>query len=367
MRPRFPQLWWVVVAALALLAFVSILATQSVEASAINVPSSIKAQSGSTDIQSTGNKSKQEQPTHTLNRDIVPTADVETERRFNELWREVLDGRAATAIFLTLIGVGAAILVYFGFKKSDRIENAEVADKDSEKASKIIENVRQNSGSTLIDKAVAAAVSLQQQDKIEEAIRKWTSIADLSEGINNNLAARAWFSVGYLMSSKNNDSEGAIEAYDKSIKLNSNYYEAYNNRGHEKTNLGLYESAISDYDKTIVLKPDYAESYNNRGNMKLSLGQYNSAISDYDKAIVLKSDYAEPYNNRGIAKVRLDQHQSAIIDYDKAIALKSDYAEAYYNRGNIKFKLGQHQSAINDYDKAIVLKSDYAEPYNNRG
>ena len=410
MRSKFSQRWWMIVAALA---FVSVLAAHSVEPSAINVPNSAEAQSGSSNVQSIGKELEQEQPTHTPSRDTASSADVETALRFNELRRELLDGRgkmvdrwlAATAIFLTLIGVGAAILGYFGFKKLDRIENearkdmeaakehaeeaknyvqeikksrdeaashlkginAEIAGKDPEKASKIIENVQQNSDLTLIDKAVATALSLQQQDKIEEAIQKWTSIANILEGIDNERAAEAWFSVGYLISSKNKDSQKAVQAYDKSIKLYQNSSSAYNNRGIEKVMLKQYESAITDFNAALALKPDCIEYYSNRGNAKEYLGQYESAIADYNTAIALKPDYTTAYYNRGNAKQHLGEYESAIADYDMAIDLKPDYTIAYHGRGSAKVSLGQYDSAIIDYGKAIALKSDDAVAYNNRG
>ena len=419
MRSKFSQRWLVIVAVLVLLAFVSVLAAQSAEPSTINAPSSIEAQSGSANIQSTGNKSEQDQPTHTPNRDTVPTADVETERRFNELRREVLDGRAktvdwwlaATAIFLTLIGVGAAILGYFGFKKLDRIENeahkdmeaakkhaeeaksyvqqtkksrdeaslilegiknvevagVEVAGKDPEKTSKMIENVQQNPDSTLIDKAVAAAFSLQSQNEIEEAIKKWISIAGTLEGIDSERAAASWFSVGYLSSSRNLDE--AIKAYDKSIELNPNFYQAYNNRGSVKVRIGQYNSAIVDLNEALSYKSDFAEAYCNRGLAKINLNQYNSAIEDYDRAITLKRDDAEAYCNRGIAKASLGQYHSAITDFDEALNRKPNFAEAYraYSiRGEAKANLGQYHSAIIDCDKALKRKPNFAEAYCNR-
>ena len=58
------------------------------------------------------------------------TADVEIQRRFNELKRELLDDRArtvdwwlaATAIYLTLLGIVAVIASYLGFKRFREIK-----------------------------------------------------------------------------------------------------------------------------------------------------------------------------------------------------------------------------------------------------
>ena len=47
---------------------------------------------------------------------------------------------------------------------------------------------------------IAAAVLLQQEGKIEEAIEQWRSIATVAGEENPQLQARAWFSIGYLRS-----------------------------------------------------------------------------------------------------------------------------------------------------------------------
>ena len=401
MRSKFSQRWWLTVATLA---FVSILAGQLAGPSTVNAPNRAEAQSGSAEIQSTGNEPEQEQPMHTPSSNAVLVADVETERRFNELRWELLDGRgkmvdwwlAATAIFLTLLGVAAAILGYFGFKKLDRIENearkdmeaakkhaeeaksyvqeikrsrdeaaslvkginAEAAGKNPEKADKVVKDVQQNPGSTLLDKAVATAISLQQQNKIEEAIKKWTSIANTLEGIDNELAAGAWFSVGYLRSFESEDHKSiseAIEAYDKSIELNPRFYEVYNHLGVSKLRIGQYDSAIADFDKALVLKTDDAYIYCNRGNAKTRLRQYDSAIIDFDKAINLKPDFTEAYYLRGNAKFDLSQYESAISDFDNALVLNPNYTEAYYKRSITKIKLNYINEGRKDAEKTYNL------------
>ena len=338
-------------------------------------------------------------------------AEVEIQRRFNDLRREVLDDRGklvdwwltATAIFLTLLGIVAVIAGYLSFKRFREIEaearqnvtasrqyteearhlveeikakrheaeslmeglNAQIASDDPGKATQAILSVRQNPEASLTDKAISDAVFLQQQGKRDDAIEKWRAIAHVVEGSDNDLAARAWLSVGYLVWDES--PENSIAAYNEAIRLKPDYAQAYNNRGNVKVLLERHEEAIADYDEAIRLKPDYAQAYYNRGNAKGRLERHEEAIADYDEAIRLKPDYAQAYNNRGIVKVLLERHEEAIADYDEAIRLKPDHAQAYYNRGNAKGRLERHEEAIADYDEAIRLKPDHAQAYHNRG
>ena len=241
--------------------------------------------------------------------------------------------------------------------------NAEIITDDPEGAKKAAVNVDENPRASLIDKAIAQAVFLQQQGKKDEAIKKWRAVALVTEGIDNDLAARAWFSVGYLLANP----EDSISAYDRAIVLDPPLSGIYTSRGAVKGALGRYEDAIADYDKAISLQTDDALAYYNRGNAKTALEQRDEAITDYDRAIVLDPSLSEAYNNRGIAKGALGRYEDAIADFDKAISLQPIDAFAYNNRGIAKGALGRYEDAIADFDEAIQLKSDDALTYNDRG
>ena len=200
---------------------------------------------------------------------------------------------------------------------------------------------------------------------VKRSIRYWQEQIELASE-DEREKATAHFNCGVAYHAIN-DSENAIEQYNKAIRLKLDYVEAYNNRGTVKMSLNQHVDAIADYNEAIRLKSDYAEAYINRGNAKDSLGQYQDAINDYDQAIRLKSDLAIAYINRGVAKRSLGQHQDAIADYNESIRLNPDFADAYFNRGNAKDSLGRHEDAITDFDQAIRLNPDFVEAYLNRG
>ena len=216
---------------------------------------------------------------------------------------------------------------------------------------KVVQSIQANPSASPIDRVIAAAVLSQRQGNIEEAIEKWRAIANVADGIDKDLEARAWFSVGYLHSRP----QEAIDAYDEAIRLKPDYAEAYNNRGNVKSDLNQHEEAIADHDKAIRLKPDLAEAYNNRGNAKSDLNRHEDAIADYDEAIQLKPDLTEAYYNRGNAKVGLGRYEDAIADYDKVIRLKPDYAAAYNNRAAANLSLGRKGEARRDFETALRL------------
>lgn len=247
---------------------------------------------------------------------------VELQQLFNDLRKEHLDTRAESinwwltsiTIVLGFFAVIIPIAGYIGFRefrrlrdeasqhvaaiRQDRAEsnellqnirqkgNAEVFDilSNTEEFEESLRDLLQNPELSIIDKAIAEAFALQQDGAIEEAIEKWCSIANIVEETDSDLAARAWFSVGYLHSQER-DPEKAIPAYDKAIYLRPDYAEAYNNRGTLNGELGQYDAAITDLDKAIMLDPEDAEAYYNRGIVKFLIGIHRSASADSDESI----------------------------------------------------------------------------------
>ena len=343
-------------------------------------------------------------------RPVTSEIPVEMERRFNDLRREFLDQEVQAvhrwltvlAVILTVMGVLVPIAAYFGFRRFHEIEResqailkeirshekeaqqrvdrigvtAEDAAKD-EKVQKEAQAATEVPGASLIDIAVAEALTLQKKERVKEAIAKWEAIANLVQDTDPNQAARAHYSVGYLYthfgaeiqngSTSEDAQKRAIHSFNETIRLKPDHANAYFNRGASRAELKQYEAAIADLDEAIRLQPDHAGGYHNRGVSKAELEQHAAAIADLDEAIRLRPDYADSYHSRGLSKTRLEQYTDAIADFDEAIRLQPEQWNAYHGRGISKAELGQYAAAIADLDEVIRLQPDHAASYYIRG
>lgn len=274
-------------------------------------------------------------------------AEVDSQQRFNELRRELLDARRefqddrvklvdwwlyAVAIFLTFFATVVAFVGYFGFRRFREIEaaarqsmeavkeqekkagltvkeieeqnekagsilkgmSAETTHDDPDAASRDVRTIRQNPAASLTAQAVADAILLQQQKKTEEAIEKWHSIVNVenvAEEEARQIQAQAWFSIGYLHSRGEKPDWGAVvDCYTEGIALKSDDARAYNNRGAGKSELGQHEDAIVDLDRAIELNPKLPHPYNHRGRTKARLGRIPEAREDYQQALALAQE-----------------------------------------------------------------------------
>ncbi len=202
-----------------------------------------------------------------------------------------------------------------------------------------------------------------------EDIQKKEELKYKFKEVTQGLTAVEWNqkAIALWKNGKYTDFGKVLQYLNKAISLDSNYAEAYFNRGIAWENKGKSDRAISDYNKAIELNPTDAVAYYNREIAWKNKGESDQVISDYNKAIELNPIDAVAYNNRGIAWYDKGEYDKAISDYNKAIELNPTEAKAYYNRGMVWENKGEYDRAISDYNKAIELNSTDAKAYNNRG
>ena len=186
------------------------------------------------------------------------------------------------------------------------------------------------------------------------------------------------------------DYKEKLKYYDKAIKANPEYSDAYINRGLVKNELQDYEGSIKDYDKAIELDPKCSLAYNNRGYTKHKQGNHEGALADYNKAILLNpklnialdnkakllsevclkddKEFSEKYYlSLGIQEINKGNFLEGIKNMDESLKYndKSDItyfykAIAYHNLNNIDL-------AYENYTKTITLNKKMIDAYYNRG
>jgi tetratricopeptide (TPR) repeat protein len=242
-----------------------------------------------------------------------------------------------------------------------------------------------------------------EPEQVEEVLDNFCNIEVVVERVRSHspLCAEDFNKLG-INKAKERDFKGAIENFDRAIKLNPDYADAYSNRASVRHELGDDPGAIEDYKEAILLNPDCAVYHNNLGIISYNSDDYRGARVAHTRAIQLNPGYAQAYNDRGFARLRLGDLQGALKDFSQAIELNADDALAWNNRGDVYFlelgylqealddytqaarlnpknpktfyylgvihsRLGNKEKALEDFIKAIELKRDFAEAYYNRG
>ena len=100
----------------------------------------------------------------------------------------------------------------------------------------------------------------------------------------------------------NNAYDQAIAEYTAAIRINSNFWEAYFNRGLVYLESGNYDRAILDFTQALRIVPNDAAIYNNRGIAYYNKGEYDRAIADYETALRISPNDSYVRNNIEIAR-----------------------------------------------------------------
>jgi Flp pilus assembly protein TadD len=147
-----------------------------------------------------------------------------------------------------------------------------------------IEIVLFESDNSKLNKVKSEAFELIKEGRAQEAIVILENLLDENKsdrGINYYLG------VAY---GKIENNEQAIYYCSEAIKLDSNYFEAYQLRGVYKINSEDYEAAFYDFNKAVSIEPEDIKALKNRGVVYLKLSNKEMACEDFKKAIKLGAE-----------------------------------------------------------------------------
>lgn len=140
-----------------------------------------------------------------------------------------------------------------------------------------------------------------------------------------------WYSSGIEeMNSRNY--AGAIEAFDKAITLEPDYFEAWDGKADALNREGKYQEALGVSDQVLKINPHDAKGWINRGYILYNLGRYEEELTAYEKAIEIDPQNTDAWFNRGYALAAMHRYDEAIRAFDRVAELDPGYANLQANK-----------------------------------
>lgn len=170
----------------------------------------------------------------------------------------------------------------------------------------------------------------------------------------DQLDATDWFNKGnnaYF----NKEYDKAKSFFLRSIELNPDFSEAYNNLGLVYHEQGNYTDAIECFHEMLEVFPNNSDAYYQLGSLYSLKGNYSDAIKYYKKAIELNPDNYDAYYFLGSRYKKQGNFSDAIKCYKKAIELNPNDSDVYKNLGVIYEKQGNYFDAIECLRKSARL------------
>ena len=106
------------------------------------------------------------------------------------------------------------------------------------------------------------------------------------------IEANVYFEMGEKLQ-KAGDYKKASKKYEKAVKVDSKYAEAWSNLGYTYRKLGNFKKAVKTYKKAINLDPDLAEAHEYLGEAYAEMGNFDLAEKELKILRDLGSDEAD--------------------------------------------------------------------------
>lgn len=223
----------------------------------------------------------------------------------------------------------------------------------------------------LAENYVGDGIDFYKSEKYGQAVKKWNRALEI---IPRDAEVYNFVGLAYH---KKGDLDSAIIAFKKAVRLDSGYYQAWNNLGFMNFLKSNYKTALKYFDRSLEANPQYVQAALNRqktmdiltGDLKLKvfelvektskMDSLQLQIHNYRKALALDSNYVDAWNNLGVAYYYYGNIDSAVYCLKRALDINPEYPPAHNNVAYMLDAMGEYDKAIAHYQKAIQLRPFY--------
>ena len=171
------------------------------------------------------------------------------------------------------------------------------------------------------------------------------------------LSVCTWFQVRYWHDS--------LSLFDHAVRVTTDNYLAYNNRGAARMQLGMREEAMEDFTRAIEIRPDFAEAQNNIGLYLIETGNLTEGIAHVRIARSHGLDTAALRQRIALEYFKERKLDLAIEECRRALRLDPKSAVAHNLMGMILGRQGRLDECISSLNTAAALDPNYADPHAN--
>ncbi|MBD2436615.1 tetratricopeptide repeat protein [Nostoc sp. FACHB-110] len=172
----------------------------------------------------------------------------------------------------------------------------------------------------------------------------------------------------------------AIAKYDNIVKIDSNYYQSWTNRGYALARLRDYDQMLESCKTATLINPRAVYAWNCQGEALYNLKQYNAAIAAYDQAIILNSEDPAFWINKTEALLAMQQSDKALVSVNQAINLLTkiwqqepqdanakELAIAYSYQAKVLLQKTDYENALNAFEQALKYNPKYYVALRGKG
>lgn len=155
------------------------------------------------------------------------------------------------------------------------------------------------------------------KNEMEDMKRQMEERQEMLNGL-----AKEYYVMGNMCITEARDAKSAIKNYDKAIKLNHNYADAYIRKGVTLADLKKHFDACECFTKALDVSPFNFKALYNRGKSHLAMDHPEEACADLDRATRLNSENASAHEKFGKALMKCGKEREAALQFAIAEGLR---------------------------------------------
>jgi tetratricopeptide (TPR) repeat protein len=215
---------------------------------------------------------------------------------------------------------------------------------------------------------------INQGTKILLAILGLLGLSSIGLFVFNLLAQKQEVQLFYQANQllQQQEYDEALEAYNRILKINASYYQAWTNRGYALAGLKQYEEMLESCKSATVIQPKAEYAWNCQGEALHNLKKYSEAITAFETAIAINPQEPIFWMNKGESLNKSQRADEALLDLSEALdllqnqakiegieAIKDKFKIAFYQQGQALLKLKLYSQALQAHEQALKHEKNY--------
>lgn len=193
----------------------------------------------------------------------------------------------------------------------------------------------------------AQSVSLLQEGEHQEAIK---ILSKLDQAIPSNPGILFFSATGHSIAG---NKRKAIQIYERVLRLNPQFIEAYNNIALDLAYLGEHEQAIDFIDRALAIRPDFIEAIVNKGCFLNAMGDYQAACVVFERVLHISPNDTMALANLSVALRHLGNYDQSRACAETLLKISPHDYKGHSSLGKISLALEDYESALSHFLNAL--------------
>ena len=159
----------------------------------------------------------------------------------------------------------------------------------------------------------------------------------------------------------------SIVFFDRAIKQDPNYIDAWLHKGDAQRAIKDYNASLQSYKGALQVKNNTKAAWSGMIETYIALNNYQQAAEAATKVTEIEPNKKENWQKEGNLLQMHGDYENASVKYDGALNLDRDYVDALYRKALSRMAQGNNSDAMSLLNQVLAKDPKQKGAYNARG